>query len=228
MGIFDKLLHSSSPGPGQEPPRSPASRNNGACPYCGVQLTNPPKRKIACPECKSPIYVRTTQRIFDSNLLTEEQALAADFFKDLEYQGATVEDFNKARNELAKRWNTDPKPYDIVWRVSNGLVVRVQNPGMVTFSQALYQLKRGNDPAPYLRAKYKSEAGTDDRKFTIVTNGCCTVCSELEGKVITAKEIATSQPLPNPKCTHKLAKNDKYSWCVCMYAQETALSHLTT
>lgn len=226
MGLFDKLLHSNHQSRNESGQASTA-RNTSSCPYCGAVLNPAPKKKRACPECSQDIYVRTTQKLFESNLLTKEQALAADFFKDLEYQGATVNDFKDAREALATKWGIDPQPYDVVWRVSNSLVTRAEYPGMVTFSQALYQLKRGNDPTPYLRAKYKSDTGADNSKYAILTNGCCTACSELENKPITAKEIAATQPLPNPQCSHKLAKGDKYSWCVCSYLPVTPLSHLT-
>ncbi|MDO8621521.1 MAG: hypothetical protein Q7R31_04565 [Candidatus Levybacteria bacterium] len=140
-------------------------RNRSVCPYCDTIFPKPPKRKTRCEKCGGECFVRTKQTIFNSDLLTEEGALAVDFFKELQYLGATIKDYLKVEAELSKKWGTKPKSYDVVWRVSNRLIMQpgkvendydprtslLQHAKMVAFAQAMYQAKRGNDPLPYLK-----------------------------------------------------------------------------
>ncbi len=140
-------------------------RNRDVCPYCGTIFKKPPKRKTKCEKCGEECFIRTTQTIFNSDILTQEDALAADFFKELQYLGATIDDYLKVEAELSQKWGTKPKSYDVVWGVSNRLVIQpphsendydsksnlLNHAKMVAFAQAMYQAKRGNDPLPYLK-----------------------------------------------------------------------------
>ncbi len=140
-------------------------RNRDVCPYCGTIFSKPPKRKTRCEKCGGECFIRTKQAIFNSDLLTEEDALAADFFKELQYLGTTAENYLKVKAELSKKGETKPKSYDVVWRVSNELIMQppkaendydprtnlLQHAKMVAFAQAMYQAKRGNNPLPYLK-----------------------------------------------------------------------------
>lgn len=238
MGLLDNIFKSTE---GQED--KPAKqvdrnkRNTGACPNCGSVFTPAPKRKKQCAECGEAVYVRTKQNIFASDLLTEEQALAADFYDDLVYQGATLSDFKKMRDKLTEKWGFNPNPYDIVWGVSNELIIRgpdlsgaydkrreiIQHAKMVTFSQALYQAKRGKDTTSYLNsvANYEIDLHKDGdfgvNEMEVFSKDCCEVCEEFNGKTFPITGLKEKKILPVKGCTRKLSQGDKFSWCTCMF-----------
>lgn len=212
-------------------------KNSIACPYCGSVLNPAPKRKKKCPDCSKTIYVRTTEQLFNSNLLTEEQALASDFFKELINYGASVSDYQRKEEQLQDKWGFKPSPYDVVWSVSNDLIVNGPNledvydktretlyfAKSISFSQALYQLRRGNDPTSYLIGVNNYDIdlaktlGIGIAKMEILGDKCCDNCAKLNGKTFSLEELKSKKILPNKVCTRKLNKDDKHSWCVCMY-----------
>lgn len=237
MGLLDKFFNSNKPIASSHVSKPKVPRNSNSCPNCGAVFDEVPKRKKQCGECGEVLYVRTTQQLFDSDLLTEEQVRASDFYKELMEYGATLEDYHNARKELATKWGFDPKPYDIVWSVSNKLIARGPNLSgaydkkhellfhakMITFSQAKYQAYRGHDPAPYKKTvneydiQLAQRDGSRVKKFEILAQGCCNECDKLNKTVFSVDEIKNKNVLPQQVCTNKLEKDHKYSWCMCMY-----------
>ncbi|MBI3984425.1 MAG: hypothetical protein HY344_00570 [Candidatus Levybacteria bacterium] len=211
-------------------------RNRNKCPYCGAIFEKLPKRKTKCEKCGEECFIRTTQTIFNSDILTQEDALAADFFKELQYLGATVNDYLKIEAELSKKWGTKPKSYDIVWGVSNRLVGHppeiendydkrssiLHHAKMIAFAQALYQLRRGHDPYSYLKSvhNYEIQLGTIGgilpTYFEVETQDCCEECSKYQGKKYTADELKNNPILPIKDCTSRIEQKD-YAWCMCWY-----------
>lgn len=212
-------------------------RNRDKCPHCGAIFDKPPKRKTKCKKCGEECFIRTTQAIFNSDILTQEDALAADFFKELQYLGATTNDYLKVNAELSQKWGTKAKSYDIVWGISNRLVGHppnientydkrssiLQHAKMISFAQALYQLRRGHDPCSYLKAVRDYEiqlgmiSGLPLVYFEIETNPCCDECTKYQGTKCTVEEIKKNPILPIKNCINKIEQKD-YAWCVCWYS----------
>ena len=48
------------------------------CPSCGVALPKRPKKRFKCPACEQTINIRTTQTLFETDLLTDAQAAEVD------------------------------------------------------------------------------------------------------------------------------------------------------
>lgn len=248
MGLFDKFFNSSSSNDTNPEKTSKPAPNSNACPSCGAVFAKPPKRKITCPECKTACYVRSKQSLFNSDLLTEEQMLASDFYSELMEYGATVDDYKKMEDVLAQKWGFKPNPYDVVWGVSNhflntrGLEVTNQEQAiqdmlhrakMIAFSQAKYQAKRGKDPSGYLasvanyekqiQTHYWKPVGVDVKEFQIETYNCCDACNKYKGKKYTAEYLKKHDVLPIKECTYKFDKSLKYGWCTCTYQAVTKL-----
>lgn len=218
--------------------RNKDNRNRDACPYCDAIFKKPPKRKTRCEKCDNECFVRTKQAIFNSDLLTQEDTLAADFFRDLQYLGATINDYLENEAELSKKWGTKPKSYDIVWRVSNRLVMHppgikndydkrshlLQHAKMIALAQALYQARRGNDPYSYLKSvrNYEIQIGMGrgyaPDYFEIETQNCCKKCIRYQGKKYTVEELEKHPMLPIKDCINKINQESKYSWCTCWYS----------
>ncbi len=243
MGLFNLFKGSNAPQKRSVQRAEPEqtvdtkSRNHDACPNCGVIFSPAPKRKKVCPACKQEVFVRTKQQLFNSDLLLEEDALAADFYEQLMFLGATLDDYKKMGAVLAAKWGFKPKSYDVVWGVSNQLVTRpvgsdvydkvsamLYNAKSVGFAQALYQANRGKDPSSYKRSvnnydvQLAQHSGLPLKGFTIETQGCCNECSKYQGKVYTAEKLKSQPLLPLKDCTSKLKPTDKFSWCLCMYS----------
>lgn len=210
------------------------ARNRNLCPYCGFVFKNPPKRKTKCSKCDEECFVRTKQEIINSDLLTEADALAVDFFDEIQYLGATLDEYRRIEKDLEQKWGQKPNSYDIVWGLSNWLVVHppksetnspsslLQHAKMVAFAQALYQLRRGKDPYGYLKAvhDYEIQIGTMDDKSRLLevqTNGCCEECSRYQGKQYTASQLKNNPILPIKECTSRIEQK-KYAWCMCWYS----------
>lgn len=213
-------------------------RNRNKCPYCGAVFDKLPKRKTKCEKCGGDCFIRTTQVIFNSDTLTQEDALAADFFKELQYLGATIDDYLKVEAELSQKWETKPKSYDIVWRISNRLIMQpppklkndcdlrtslLQHAKMVTIAQALYQLRRGHNPYSYLKAarNYEIQLGMNRglilAYFEVETNSCCDECAKYQGAKWTVEELEKNPILPIRNCINKIEQKD-YAWCICRYS----------
>lgn len=216
-----------------------SGRNTDACPFCGTVFSPAPKRKKVCPECKNEVFVRTTQEIFDSDLLSKEDTLAADFYSDLMYQGATLEDYKKMEAALQAKWGFKPKSYDIVWGVSNRLITKpiasdvydksteiLQRAKMIGLSQALFQAKRGKDPAGYKQTvnnydiQMAQRSGLPLKSISIQAHGCCDECEKYNGKEYSPQQLKQTPILPIKTCTNKLNPTDKFAWCICWYSPE--------
>ena len=187
--------------------------------------------------------MRTKQKLFNSNLLTEEDAQSADFFKDLQELGATEKDYQRIEENLRKRWGSKPKSDDVVWGVSNYLIMnppisaddynpqisRLQHAKQVSFVQALYLVKKGKDPTACLRDSRNLDVKISQLQdigithLVIETNGCCKNCSKYQGEKYSLEQLETSPILPIKGCTHKLSPESKYSWCTCCYSPDTSV-----
>lgn len=97
---------------------------NASCPYCKVTLAKRPARKTRCPSCNNDIYVRTSQKIFSSTLLTWDDAIAVDWLKKIELYGVTGEQFVIKRQELSMKFGTRAKSTDAIWGLFNDLLIK--------------------------------------------------------------------------------------------------------
>ena len=59
------------------------NRNTNTCPHCGHIFDEPPTRGRKCPECGNQFYVRSNNRLFASDLLKPQDAIAADCFSHM-------------------------------------------------------------------------------------------------------------------------------------------------
>lgn len=214
-----------------------APRNDRACPYCGTIFPKAPRAKTRCKSCGGYVYVRTKQQIFNSDLLTEEDMLAADFFKMLTDSGATTEAYFRAAADMTEKFGQAANFYDAVWTLSNRMIAEractSTSPGdvlssskMITLSQAWYQYRRNRNPAPYLRIvrNYElKELSNILRLFpagiyiTVLSKDCCEACRSRLGDKYYELETLLAEPLlPVADCTKNLEAR-KFSYCTCMY-----------
>lgn len=84
------------------------NRNTNTCPHCGHVFEEPPTRGKKCPECGNQFYVRSNNRLFASDLLKPQDAVAADCFSHM----LNMPDFNITvdfvRNILESRRKSFP------------------------------------------------------------------------------------------------------------------------
>ena len=101
--------------------------------------------------------------------------------------------------------------------------ISTEDAKMISFSQALYQLRRGNDPYSYLSSvrNYEIQLATrgdiSPDYFEVQTNGCCKECTKKQGKRYTEKELTGNPILPNKDCTTRIEQKN-YAWCTCWYS----------
>lgn len=215
------------------------------CPYCGVVQNKPVGRKKNCSDCKKPIYVRTTQDLFPSSALTEEQVAHVDFYMALKNNlMATKGDYKKHEEALRKKWNT-PKvnTYDVLWSMYNdttllqrnidksmdkkwATIQMFRNHQIMTFEAAEYQAARGHDPTSYVKTaqgySLKMAKLQDYVKgLTVQSYSCCDACTKFHDKTFSLDFVEKTPVLPIKTCTHPFADGSKFVLCTCRYGEYT-------
>jgi hypothetical protein len=214
---------------------------NSTCPYCGVVLDKPIKRKRACPECKKTIHVRTTQDLYPTSALTDEQVNHAEFYMVLKRTiYITMEDYKKTENMLKKKWNTTKvNTYDVLWSLHNNLqlyhrhidktydkkwaMVEVfQRKSWTDEAAARYQANRGHDPNGYLKAAHNNRiqmAKLDEytKGLTVKCYDCCEACMKFNDKTFSLAFLDKTPVLPIKTCTRPFSDDSKFTFCNCTY-----------
>jgi hypothetical protein len=222
---------------------SPALPFSKVCPSCGVVLDKPIKRKRSCPECNELIYVRTTQDLFPSSALNEEQLNHADFYMSLKSTlFITKEDLTNTESALKKKWGI-PKIniYDILWSVSNNdklhhrhidtsmgkkyaTIESLRRHQLIREAGAKYQAGRGHDPNPYLKNAHRNtiliaELDEYTRGLTVEGYNCCDNCLKFKGKTFSVQFLNKTPVLPIKNCTRPFKDGSKFTYCTCRYQQ---------
>lgn len=215
MGIWDFIKQAFS---------VPKVKDNGdiqpICPHCGKGLDKKPMRKTKCPFCRNDIYVRTKQKIFPSALLRKEDAIAADWLKNL---GIKDRDFFKEREMLSKKCGEIAKSTDVIWSLFNRRLLpkaSLEDSSSLYYSMALFLNQLGKDFFSLLQQSRKMELMRYKRyrwckKVKIASNeeGCET-CRRLKGRTLTIKEALKKMPIPCKECTNTLYDKSKgFCWC---------------
>ena len=97
------------------------------CPYCQKVLEKKPQRKVKCAFCNQDIYVRSKQKIFSSDLLNKEDAIAVDWLKNLENYGIKDRDFISEKRELSKKFGKEAQATDVIWGIFNELLLKTKD-----------------------------------------------------------------------------------------------------
>jgi hypothetical protein len=215
-----KAQHSKVGGQSAAKHKSP----EGVCPYCGVVLDSAPKRKANCQQCGRFIYVRTKQDVFDSQLLTEVDAISADYLKKLDYLGINSGHYHNKRNSLAEKFGTNPSSRDVMWGLYNDLIVNNIRDyftlKQLYFAMAHFQEDLGENFADTLRLARKMElyhyreGGVD--KVAVLSTNCCPECAALHHKVFSVADALNEMPLPCHSCISESRQGGK-RFCLCVY-----------
>lgn len=210
------------------------NRNHNSCPNCGVIFDPIPKRKTKCLSCGIEVYIRSNQELFNSDLLTEDQAYTADFFKELENIGVTKDRYTAMKNKLSAKWGFKAKPYDIIWNLSTAEIVEstknyrleeyFRHASMIYMAQANFLENRNKDPYTPRLLMNESDLERFDYNKNIVMSvkinldNCCDECRLITPINSSARHYLSLKLLPYQKCTRKLRSRDKHSWCICYYS----------
>ncbi|HEY8886566.1 MAG TPA: hypothetical protein VIM31_03670 [Candidatus Microsaccharimonas sp.] len=213
------------------------------CPYCGVIFDKPIKRKKDCPECGKTIYVRTTQELYPSSALTEEQLNHAEFYTALKNTiYITKDDYKKSEEQLKKKWNKEKvNTYDILWSLYNNLeiykkhidktyddegVIRevFQRKSWTDEAAARYQANRGHDPVPYLQgarnnAIQMAKLDKYTKGLTVKCYDCCDTCMKFDDKTFSIDFLEKTPVLPIKTCTRPFQDGSGFTFCNCSYQQ---------
>lgn len=204
---------------------TPESEPTVHCPYCKKLLESTPKKKKKCPNCGNYIYVRTKQSLFPSNLLTNDEAIAADEMKKLDAHGITYQDFIDEKKSLTQKESGDVSNVDVCLNLYNKLLSRTKDPSHLKFlyfeiAYLLYTAER--DFFKYLQMSAEKELmmykknGVEKVTISTCGEGSCPECKKLESKVFTIEEALVEMPIPCRSCSFQL-KNGKAGWCRCQY-----------
>lgn len=214
------------------------NRNTNACPHCGHIFDEPPTRGRKCPECGNQFYVRSNNRLFASDLLKPQDAIAADCFSHM----LNMPDFDItvdfARNILESRrksFPVEPASRDVIWDImrrfpdtlSNDPLRMVKAVERLEHLVAIYENDCGRDPRSLLESSVENNIaycklmimlnnpGQD--YLYVSSNSCCEICRSRYGKKIKIKDAEEKMPIPFKDCQNKLHPKDKYNFCLAKY-----------
>lgn len=208
---------------------------NPVCPYCNHKFDNSPKSKTKCPKCKNYMYVRTKQTLFDTPILTKDDALVSDLFKEVfESRNMNRNLFLNKRKELSKSLGRDVDSVQTIMAMCDDLIVslieeeKYHEIKMIYYSMAIFQNRR-SEPTYDLRREgvkyellfYKNDGITKNVRIAKSNfEKTCENCKRLAGKVFSLEEALQTMPIPSKECTfHLFDKN--HGFCRCYYTNES-------
>jgi hypothetical protein len=214
---------------------------SNTCPYCGVILDKPIKRKRNCPECDKPVYVRTTQDLYPSSALTESQVNDVEFYETMKATiEITLDDYRDTEGKLMSKWNvTKVNTYDVLWSMFNNMELYTKyadksydkksqlrnffrTKEWVDVAAAKYQASRGHDPSGYLGAARKNAVQSAKlevhvKGLTVKCYNCCDDCMKFDEKTFSLEFLDKNEVLPNKICTRPYEDGSKFTFCTCTY-----------
>lgn len=213
------------------------------CPYCHKALKKIPGSKTKCPHCGHFIYVRTKPTNGQRILIKEDQIeqieqewqdyfIVRDFKERIKSQCGSG--FNKKysaiKDELTKKFGLEPLEEDILWGLSNHLLLGLMKKGdwqemkTIYFAQASFLHDDGQDCMKVLGEAHKCDLRDYARsklirKVEIITCGesSCPSCRKLSGKIFTIERALNEMPLPEKDCSSEPNLKSKQGWCRCCY-----------
>lgn len=214
------------------------NRNTKSCPHCGHIFDEPPTRGKKCPECGNQFYVRSNNRLFASDLLKPQDAVAADCFSHM----LNMPDFNItvdfARNILESRrksFPVEPASRDVIWDImrrfpdtlSNDPLRMIKAVERLEHLVAIYENDCGRDPRSLLESSVENNIAycklmimlnnPEQDYLYVSSNSCCEICRSRYGKKIKIKDAEEKMPVPFKDCQNKLHPKDKYNFCLAKY-----------
>lgn len=236
MSFISNLFKLGSPAKITKSEETPGSSK---CPYCEMELLPRPSQKKKCPYCGQQIIVRTHYKTKNKILLTVTQATQFDIEKEKYYaltsflrgladcgiERSSIDNLViKETRILTEKFGKEPSFADVVWGVSNQLIIKHPNLSQgIHFQQAIFVHSEGKDPAKLLlidlrnslKEYQKSEVV---KSIEIITAGeeSCKYCRKLENKVFSIQEALNNDVLPCKECSFD--KNaGGFGWCRCCY-----------
>lgn len=201
--------------------------SNSICPYCQIELKKIPKRKTKCINCGKDIFVRLKQSLFNRQLLKYDEAEVVDRLEVLLNYNIlkNINKYNSKKNELIKKFEGEPKPFDILWGIYNELITSKINSfklSLVQKQMAMIAEIEGKDPTPYYQLARKTDCEELKTKLiefknmgikkamisSIGDDDTCANCKQLDGKCFDIEKLIENMPIPlnctskNCRCTY--------------------------
>lgn len=203
------------------------------CPYCGIDITPPPKATGKCPICGEKVVMAKRPGEEVASLFTIDQAeknkkaveLARAQKRALDHArkiGCTDSEFAAKERELAKKWGKPPSPNDVFWGLSNELVTKFPSFDKYSRWSKLYFIYEHQarvlfeEGRPHVHvAKEASKAyvrhleeqcrklGLKQEVYIATRKECCPECAKLAGQRMSFTEALDTLPIPNERCVHR-------------------------
>jgi hypothetical protein len=244
LEISSSIYIRSSPAP--PPKKKVAPLPPTPCPKCGHIVIVEKKRKLPCPGCGCSLFVeyngenRELVMLDDEGLERfrkrgEELRIIGNGIKWFGRRGMTKQAIEDERIRLEKIGHPC-RYWDAVWTLAGEIASRELRRGdhqelrSLYYSMALFLSLDGKDPSILLRESHRHELLYIGRPDILVeisgpaNTWDCQACKKLHGKRMTVAEALRTQPLPNPRCTHRM-DDGGYPFCRCCYARVYDWNH---
>lgn len=213
-------------------------RNTKQCPHCGYVFDEPPTRGKKCPKCGNQFYVRVGNRLFASDLLKPQDAIAADCFSNMLNMpdfNITVEFAKKILESRRRSYPVEPASRDVIWDImrkfpdtlSSNPLEMIKATERLNHLVAMYENDCGRDPRSLLETKIENnitycevvimQNNLDQDYLYVSSNCCCDVCRSRHGKKVKIKDAKEKMPIPFKDCQNKLHPKDKHNFCMAEY-----------
>ncbi len=227
--------------------------DNSICPNCGSIAEKPYSRKRQCKDCG--IFVYFSKRfpyIYHRSVLTLNEIKLLDFYGTITALLNIENDksiYKTAREALAKKWNMQPKPFDIVWFIANSSdrLIRFEPAELGTTKYRMGKLfdvasaidlararfipyhDNKHSPKGYLQNSLRhslQRIKLDKVSYVVIyANRCCKSCMVNDGVKLTIEEADKAEIIPFNGCENKLT-GTKYTICTCEYVEKGMYSEL--
>jgi hypothetical protein len=126
--------------------------DNPKCPNCGAVLQKKPARKVKCPACSKPIFVR--KGILLNATQVEEYDLVQRWLSYLVRLDVTEPMFIEQRDKLSHQFGFRASMRDALWNLMNALVMKQKESNKLIdlyLRMAEFVEEEGRDAKPYVK-----------------------------------------------------------------------------
>lgn len=199
------------------------------CPSCGHVHDPPPRASSPCKGCGVVSYVRSSGQLFESILLTNEQAILTDLWFSLAGIGRTRADYLRHEQIATAKLGRVPTAVEVGWSLlieASGSSSGPDESLEVARTMAQLALKTKDFANATLfeieaaKIELLGMKANEVAAVAILTSGderVCAGCRQHEGKRFTIDEALAQVPIPT-HCTTSKDSGEPFLRCRCSYA----------
>lgn len=193
---------------------------NPICPYCTAPLNERPDTTTACRDCGQVMYIRRDQVLFNTLLLTLDQAEHCRTINksigSLRSYGITQRHYLKVVQEFKKETGRQPTEYDAKWKLFHMASKMTNDPKKLAslfYEEAHFVYQHNRDPFFLLRRaqeqtlRHLVQTGTKHVSISGPVDEC-NICRHACKDAINVNDALKQMPAPSKECPLGFSNDD--------------------